>query len=81
MLSIDRLTLTVPPMSSADASKLAELIAEALRDWPTAPTASGRIANVSATVTATAHEATAPERLAAKIAEAILAAAARELAR
>ncbi len=80
MLSIDRLTLTVPQMSQADAGRLAELVAEALRDWPTAPAASGRITSISATVTATAQEATAPSRLAAKIAEAVIAATVRELA-
>jgi hypothetical protein len=78
-VSIDKLIMTVPQMSQADANRLAELVAEALRDWPTAPDASGRITSLSATVIATEQDAAAPSRLAAKIAEAVLAAAVREL--
>jgi hypothetical protein len=78
-LSIDRLTLTVPQMSQADASRLAELVAEALRDWPTAPAASGRVTQVSTTITAPGPETGPPTRLATTIAEAVLAAALREL--
>lgn len=81
-LSVDRLVLHVPPMSRQDAERLAELIGQALRDWPTAPSASGRIAGVGVTVPAAspAGQASAtPETLAAGIAEAILAAALQEL--
>lgn len=45
-LSIDRLILHVPPMSEADARQLARQVGEALREWPTAPTASGRISRI-----------------------------------
>ena len=51
-LSIDRLVLHVPQMSEADARVLAEQVGEALRDWPTAPTASGRIARLHTRVAA-----------------------------
>lgn len=82
-LAIDRLTLHVPPMSEPDARRLAELLGEALRDWPTAPTASGRIARLSVTATAETPEGReapqTPETLAATIAEAVFAAALREL--
>lgn len=50
-LEIERLTLHVPPMSEADAQRLAELVGEALRQWPTAPSArSGAIGRVEARV-------------------------------
>jgi hypothetical protein len=89
-LSIDRLTLHVPPMSEQDARRLAELLGDALRDWPTAPGASGRIAKLSVTATAGAQPpntgtdddrqaSQTPETLAATIAEAVFAAALREL--
>lgn len=83
-LSIDRLTLHVPPMSEQDARRLAELLGEALRDWPTAPAASGRIAKLAVTATTDTGAsqpggAADPGTLAAAIAEAVLAAALREL--
>jgi hypothetical protein len=68
-------------MSEQDARRLAELIGEALRDWPTAPAASGRIDSltVSASAGADSGGPTTPERLAGRIAEAVFAAALREL--
>ncbi len=51
-LSVDRLTLHVPAMSEAEARLLVEQVGEALRDWPTAPAASGRIGRIDVQVTA-----------------------------
>ena len=51
-LSVGRLTLHVPAMSEAEARLLAEQVGEALRDWPTAPAASGRIGRLDVQVTA-----------------------------
>ncbi|GHJ47495.1 hypothetical protein Cs7R123_48370 [Catellatospora sp. TT07R-123] len=76
-LHVDRITLTVPPMSEQDARRLAELVAEALRDWPTAPDASGRVERVAATVPGDGR--TDPRTLASQIAEAVVAAALGEL--
>jgi len=92
-LQIDRLVLHVPSMSEADARALAERVAEALRDWPAAPAASGRIARLSTTVAAPADASsgaamgaggnlapsTDPGDLAQRIARSVLAAALREV--
>lgn len=76
-LSVDRLTLDVGPMSEADARRLAVLVGEALRRWPAAPAAPGRIERVAATVEGAAGERV--EQLAERIARAVLTAALREL--
>jgi hypothetical protein len=96
-LQIDRLVLHVPSMSEADARALAEQVArqvsESLRDWPTAPAASGRIARLSTTVAAPADASSGaamgaggnlappadPGELARRIARSVLAAALREV--
>jgi hypothetical protein len=73
-LAVDRLSIHVPAMSAADAERLAEQVAESLRHWPAAPSASGRIAHIDASVDV--PQATA---LADQIATAVLEAALREL--
>jgi hypothetical protein len=76
-LTVDRLSIHVPAMSAEDAERLAEQVAESLRQWPHAPSGSGRVAHVDASVQAPEGPATA--RLAEQIATAVLEAALREL--
>jgi hypothetical protein len=76
-LAVNRLSIHVPAMSAQDAERLAEQVAESLRHWPHAPSASGRIARVDATVQAPQAPTTAG--LADQIATAVLEAALREL--
>ncbi len=80
-LSIDRLTVTVPGMSEADARRLAEQVAAALRDWPDAPVTTTRVDRVAATVEVDADDAmsSGTGTLAGRIAEAILSATLREI--
>jgi hypothetical protein len=82
-LAVDRLSIHVPAMSAEDARRLAEEVAESLRRWPVAPSASGRIARIDATVGApppqTASTAPSSAGLADQIATAVLEAALREL--
>jgi hypothetical protein len=79
-LSIDRLTLTVPAMSEADARRLAEQVAAALRDWPDVP-AGARLDRVAATVDISGERAASSgvDTLAARVAAAIVSAALREI--
>lgn len=90
-LSVDRLVLHVPPMSEAEARSLAELVGQALRDWPTAPAASGRIGRLDTRLASSPNPPSAAmgpggagaplatEQLARRIAESVLAAALREV--
>ena len=66
-MNIDRLTLEVPGLSPHDAQRLAALVGDALTGYSGAPRA---IARVDATVRS--HEGEPVERLAARIAEAIV---------
>ncbi len=79
-LAVDRLSIHVPAMSEDEAKRLAEQVAESLRHWPAAPSASGRIARVDATVPAPEPRPNGPAAsLADQIAAAVLEAALREL--
>ena len=81
-LAVERLTLHVPAMSEEEARRLVQLVAQALRRWPAAPAAAGRIASVTARVEQTEQQPGRPADTAAladRIAEAVLAEALREL--
>lgn len=79
-LALDRLSIHVPAMSAEDARRLAEEVAESLRHWPVAPSGSGRIARIDATIDGPPPQ-TGPTSagLAEQIATAVLEAALREL--
>lgn len=77
-LAVERLALHVPSMSEEEARRLAQLVADALRTWPSTPAAPARLASVTARVEQGGTDADTAT-LADRIAEAVLAEALRKV--
>jgi hypothetical protein len=77
VITVDRLTLHVPPMSEEQAARLARQVAEALRGW-TAPEGPLSVPRVTARVQAQRTGADANEPVARQIAAAVMREALRE---